>query len=88
MMKAPVQTRTGTFIKTEKGLAQGSKLNFLLGNFYLHHIFEVWMQKNHLEIPFERYTDDIICHCTSESAAKRELCKCVFRFFRGYFLFT
>ncbi|RNB92482.1 group II intron reverse transcriptase/maturase [Brevibacillus fluminis] len=73
MMKAPVQTRTGALIKPEKGLAQGSKLNFLLGNFYLHNIFDEWMQKNHPEIPFERYTDDIICHCKSESIAKRLL---------------
>jgi RNA-directed DNA polymerase len=69
-MKAPEQTRSGKLIKKKKGLAQGNKLNFLLGNFYLHHIFDVWMQKNHPKIPFERYTDDIICHFKSESSAK------------------
>ncbi|MDO7908866.1 reverse transcriptase domain-containing protein [Paenibacillus sp. JX-17] len=74
-MKAPEQTRKGKLIPKKKGLAQGNKLNFLLGNYYLHHIFDMWMQKNHPHIVFERYTDDIICHCKSEATAQTLLKK-------------
>lgn len=87
MMIAPVQTKTGALIKTKKGLAQGNKLNFLLNNFYLHYIFDEWMQKNHPKIPFERYTDDIICHCKSESIAK-ELLSQIQERFRNHKLVT
>ncbi|SFB61793.1 group II intron reverse transcriptase/maturase [Cohnella sp. OV330] len=69
-IKAPEKTKSGTLIQKKKGLAQGNKLNFLLGNFYLHGIFDAWMQKNHPDVPFERYTDDIVCHCRSEAEAK------------------
>ncbi|MDG0791400.1 reverse transcriptase domain-containing protein [Cohnella ginsengisoli] len=27
-------------------------------------------KKNHPHVPFERYTDDIVCHCRSEAEAK------------------
>ncbi|MDI4646875.1 reverse transcriptase domain-containing protein [Cohnella hashimotonis] len=69
-IKSPERTRSGALIQKKKGLAQGNKLNFLLGNFYLHGIFDTWMQKNRPHVPFERYTDDILCHCKSEAEAK------------------
>lgn len=69
-IKSPEQTKSGTLIQKKKGLAQGNKLNFLLGNFYLHGIFDKWMQKNRPNVPFERYTDDIVCHCKTEAEAK------------------
>jgi RNA-directed DNA polymerase len=31
--------------------------------------FDRWMQENHSEIPFERYADDVICHCRDEAQA-------------------
>lgn len=69
-IKSPEKTKSGALIRKKKGLAQGNKLNFLLGNFYLRGIFDNWMQKNRPHIPFERYTDDILCHCKTESEAK------------------
>lgn len=69
-IKSPEKTKSGALIQKKKGLAQGNKLNFLLGNFYLHGIFDKWMQKNRPNVPFERYTDDIVCHCKTEAEAK------------------
>jgi RNA-directed DNA polymerase len=37
----------------------------LLANLFLHYAFDVWMQRHHPSIPFERYADDIIVHCKS-----------------------
>ncbi|MCR8843563.1 reverse transcriptase domain-containing protein [Paenibacillus sp. SC116] len=80
MMIAPAQMKDGSLVKSRKGLAQGSKLNILLGNVYLHHIFDEWMQNKHPDIPFERYTDDIICHCKNETSAKKLLAQLQQRF--------
>ncbi|MBD8500911.1 reverse transcriptase domain-containing protein [Paenibacillus arenosi] len=82
MMIAPIQMKDGTIVKSKRGLAQGSKLNILLGNVYLHHIFDEWMQQKHPDIPFERYTDDIICHCKNETNAKNLLAQLQQRFSR------
>lgn len=32
--------------------------------------FDIWMARNHPNIPFERYADDAICHCRSEAQAR------------------
>jgi hypothetical protein len=37
----------------------------LLANLFLHYTFDMWMARNYLHIPFERYADDGICHCRS-----------------------
>jgi len=29
------------------------------------------MKKNFPSVPFERYADDVVCHCVSETHAKR-----------------
>jgi RNA-directed DNA polymerase len=36
----------------------------------LHYAFDMWMTRTFPQIPFERYADDIICHC--KSGAERE----------------
>ena len=42
----------------------------LLENLFLHYVFDKWMEKEFPSILFERYADDIICHCVSEDQAK------------------
>jgi hypothetical protein len=42
----------------------------ILSNLFLHYTFDIWMQRNHPTIPFERYADDVICHCRSEEQAR------------------
>src|SRR5437763_7008446 len=38
-------------------------------NLFLHYVFDLWMRREHPDIPFERYADDAICHCRSEAQA-------------------
>ena len=46
------------------------EINPLLSNLFLHYAFDKWMGRQFPEIPFERYADDVICHCRSERQAK------------------
>ena len=32
--------------------------------------FDAWMARNYPGIPFERYADDVICHCRSAEEAQ------------------
>jgi len=45
------------------GTPQGGVISPLLANLFLHYAFDKWMEKNHSFTPFERYADDIVCHC-------------------------
>ncbi len=42
----------------------------ILANLFLHYVFDAWMSRNYPDIPFERYADDIICHCRSANEAR------------------
>lgn len=65
-LKAPVSMPDGVLLKREKGTPQGAVISPLLANIFLHYAFDRWMQENYPGIRFERYADDVICHCTSE----------------------
>jgi len=69
-LKAPVQLADGTLISREKGSPQGAVISPLLSNLFLHYAFDEWMRRNHKDIPFERYADDILVHCKSERQAR------------------
>lgn len=69
-LKAPVQMPDGTLCNREKGTPQGGVISPLLANLFLHYAFDMWMRKNCSHIPFERFADDVVCHCTSEAQAK------------------
>ena len=69
-LKAPVQLEDGTLEPREKGSPQGSVISPLLANLFLHYTFDRWMTKHHPDIPFERFADDILCHCDSERQAQ------------------
>jgi RNA-directed DNA polymerase len=69
-LKAPVQLKDGTLVSRDKGSPQGSVISPLLANLFLHYAFDEWMRRNHRDIPFERYADDILVHCKSEGHAK------------------
>jgi len=69
-LKAPVQLEDGTLEPRERGTPQGSVISPLLSNLFLHYTFDRWMARNYPNIPFERFADDALCHCASESQAK------------------
>jgi len=49
--------------KRTLGTPQGGVISPLLANLFLHYAFDRWMRGKHAATPFERYADDIVCHC-------------------------
>jgi RNA-directed DNA polymerase len=70
-LKAPVQMTDGTLCSREKGTPQGGVISPLLANLFLHYVFDMWMRKNNPQIQFERFADDVVCHCRSEAQSQR-----------------
>ena len=68
-LTAPVQYEDGSVEERHKGTPQGGVISPLLANLFLHYVFDVWVEKNGRDVQFERYADDIVCHCVSESEA-------------------
>jgi hypothetical protein len=60
----------GTLAGRNQGTPQGAVISPLLANLFLHYAFDRWMAEKYSDIPFERYADDIICHCVSEAQAR------------------
>lgn len=70
-LKAPAQLADGSLIQRENGTPQGGVISPLLANLFLHYAFDTWMVREFPNVPFERYADDVICHCHSEAQAVR-----------------
>jgi len=69
-LKAPVSMPDGTLVDRTRGTPQGAVVSPGLANLFLHYAFDRWMRVHHPDIPFERYADDVICHCRSEAQAR------------------
>lgn len=69
-LRAPVCMTDGNLVNRDKGTPQGGVVSPILANLFLHYAFDCWMKRHHPNIPFERYADDVICHCTSEVQAQ------------------
>jgi RNA-directed DNA polymerase len=69
-LQAEVVLADGTVQRRERGTPQGGVISPLLANLFLHYAFDSWMKRHHPEVPFERYADDIICHCESQAQAE------------------
>lgn len=70
-LKAPVQMEDGSLIHRDRGTPQGGVISPLLANLFLHYAFDRWMQRQYPQTPFERYADDMICHCQDKAEAER-----------------
>ncbi len=70
-LKAPMQMADGTLAAREKGTPQGSPISPLLANLFMTYAFDMWMTRECPGSPFERYADDIVVHCDTESQARR-----------------
>ncbi len=68
-LKAPIEMPDSTQILPQKGTPQGGVISPLLANLFLHYAFDKWMKRNYSNIQFERYADDAVCHCKSQSQA-------------------
>ena len=69
-LKAPMQMEDGSIVPRTAGTPQGGVISPLLANLFLHYAFDTWMARTFPHIPFERYADDIICHCKSAEEAQ------------------
>jgi len=86
-LEAPSQGADGQLYTREgKGTPQGGVISPLLANLYLHYTLDKWLEKYYKGVPFVRYADDVIVHCTSEvgainvlSAIKERLQECGLR---------
>lgn len=72
-LRAPVEHADGRLEDRQRGTPQGGVISPLLANLFLHYAFDAWMQRQHADMWFERYADDVICHCVSRDQAERLL---------------
>lgn len=79
-LKSPVEAEDGRIDPRDRGTPQGGVISPLLANLFLHYVFDVWMRKHHRDVPFERYADDVVCHCRSEAQARAVLSELQARF--------
>jgi RNA-directed DNA polymerase len=70
-LQAPMQGIDGMCVERTKGTPQGGVISPLLANLFLHYAFDTWMDRNYQGQPFERYADDIVCHCKSMKEANQ-----------------
>ena len=68
-LEAEVELPDGRREARDKGTPQGGVASPLLANLFLHYAFDAWMGREFPSIPFERYADDIVCHCRSKAQA-------------------
>lgn len=70
-LEAPMQSVNGEVTMRNRGTPQGGVISPLLANLFLHYAFDRWMQRVNRYVPFERYADDIVIHCSRMSDAVR-----------------
>ncbi len=70
LREVPVQMEDSRVVSRRSGTPQGGVISPLLANLFLHYAFDAWMARKYPHIPFERYADDIVCHCKSAEAAQ------------------
>ncbi len=79
-LTAPIQTPEGLLVDRTKGTPQGGVISPLLANLFLHYAFDRWVCDNLPGVPFCRYADDGVLHCTSEAQARQVMQKIGERF--------
>lgn len=68
-LKAPV-SKNGEMTARTSGTPQGGVISPVLANLFMHYAFDEWMRRNYPYCPFERYADDTVIHCKSETQAR------------------
>ncbi|MBU3662951.1 MAG: group II intron reverse transcriptase/maturase, partial [Bacteroidetes bacterium] len=82
-LKSGIVQRDGCYVDRLTGTPQGGVISPLIANIFMHVSFDKWMEQNHPEKPFERYSDDVVVHCKTEKQAvfvlkqiRQRLAKC------------
>jgi group II intron reverse transcriptase/maturase len=68
-LKAPM-VKDGERIERDRGTPQGGVISPILANLFLHYTFDLWMEREHPDLPWCRYADDGLVHCRSEQEAE------------------
>jgi group II intron reverse transcriptase/maturase len=68
-LAAPAEAEDGTQIARTRGTPQGGVISPLLANIFLHHVLDEWLSRVYPGCPFERYADDVVIHCRSQTQA-------------------
>ena len=76
----PMQMPDGNLNEKTRGVMQGAAISPVLSNLSLHYVFDVWLKRNHSEIPWCRYADDGLLHCKTEQQAQLLLAELKTRF--------
>jgi group II intron reverse transcriptase/maturase len=69
-LTTPFQMEDGSIEARTAGTPQGGVISPVLANLFLHYTFDDFMEKEFPTIPWARYADDGITHCTSLKQAK------------------
>ena len=71
-LEAPIERANGKVIKKEgKGIRlRRGVISPLLANLFLHYAFDMWFTRQHPQLKFVRYADDIIVFCRTKEEAK------------------
>ena len=67
---APLQHPDGSSTRRDRGSPQGSAISPLLANLFMHYAFDAWMTRTYPGVTFERYCDDVVVHCRSQTQAE------------------
>ena len=70
-LKASVRRPDGRVEPRLRGTPQGGVVSPVLANIFLHLAFDQWMRDCFVDVPFERYADDIVVHCRTRAEAER-----------------
>lgn len=70
-LKAPMQHSDGILEQRNIGTPQGGVVSPLLMNLFLHYVFDKWMAVHEPRLPFARYADDAVVHCSTLRDAQR-----------------
>jgi RNA-directed DNA polymerase len=69
-LKAPMLMPDKTMVTRVKGTPQGGPISPLIANIFLHYGFDSWMVRTFPGVQFERFADDVVVHCVTESQAR------------------
>jgi len=69
-LTTPFQMEDGTLVPRTSGTPQGGVISPVLSNLFLHYTFDNFMMKEFPSVPWARYADDGITHCTSLKQAE------------------
>jgi RNA-directed DNA polymerase len=72
-LNAPVEMPDGSVVTRTAGTAQGGVISPVLSNLFLHYAFDKWMKLHYPLVPWCRYADDGLVHCSTEQQAKEML---------------